>query len=70
MRGPSLGGEFECVINLSELQIDPALAAMSDSLPTSPSDVVIETFWCNTLGDAAGLEIFEVEMSETSSTAP
>jgi hypothetical protein len=54
--------EFEVVLDLHELQLDPALAHLKDELPKSPVDGVIESFYCTSAANPAGLEIVEVEM--------
>ena len=58
----SLGADnrFDVVLPLSEFRLDPSLAAKSDDLPADPLGSVVEAFWCHTLNEPAGLEIYDV----------
>lgn len=56
------GRDFEVLLKLRDFSLDPSLAQMKDKLPSVPFDLVVETIWCHTLGQQAGLEIFEVEL--------
>ena len=56
------GRDFEVLLKLRDFSLDPSLAQMKGKLPSVPFDLVVETFWCHTLGQQAGLEIFEVEL--------
>jgi ferric-dicitrate binding protein FerR (iron transport regulator) len=55
-------GDFQVVFDLDQFHLDPSLARMKDRLPTAPFRLVVESTWCHTLGNQAGLELFEVEM--------
>ena len=35
---------------------------MKNKLPSAPFELIVESFWCHTLFDQAGLEITEVEL--------
>ena len=43
-----------------------ALAAMQDNLPSSASDPIVESIWCHTLYQPAGLAITSVKIKEQS----
>ena len=59
---------FEMVLPLRDFRLDPSLADAKHRLPTVPFNLVVESIWCHTLYEPAGLEIAEVELlpSETS----
>ncbi|MCH8216564.1 MAG: FecR domain-containing protein [Planctomycetes bacterium] len=59
------GQAFEVMLPLHDFQLDPSLNKMKDSLPQAPFDLVVESFWCHTLGEQAGLEIIEAELIPT-----
>jgi len=56
------GRDFEVLLKLRDFYLDPSLAEMKGKFPSVPFDLVVETFWCHTLDQQAGLEIFEVEL--------
>jgi len=56
------GRDFEVLLKLRDFFLDPSLAKMKDKLPSAPFDLVVESIWCHTLDQQAGLEIFEVEL--------
>jgi len=56
------GRDFEVLLKLRDFRLDPSLAEMKDKLPSIPFDLVVETIWCHTLDQQAGLEIFELEL--------
>ena len=58
---PSRQG-FEVALHLRDFQLDPSLKEMKGKLPNAPFDLVVESFWCHTLGEQAGLAIAEVEL--------
>ena len=53
---------FDVVLNLSDFRLDPSLAGMKDELPADPVGSVVEAFWCHTLRESVGLEIYEVAL--------
>ena len=65
------GRDFEVVLSLQDYQLDPSLDDMKDKLPRVPFELVVESIWCHTLDQPAGLEIFEIELlsATASSTA-
>jgi hypothetical protein len=56
------GQEFEVSLNLRDFQLDPSLTEMKSKLPSDPFDLVVESIWCHTLYEPAGLEIVEAEL--------
>ncbi len=56
------GEDFEVVLRLRDFRLDPSLAKIKDKLPSAPFDLVVESFWCHTLDQQAGLEVAEVEL--------
>ena len=56
------GQDFEVVLHLRDFGLDPSLDAMKNNLPSTPFDLVVESFWCHTLDQQAGLEIAELEL--------
>jgi len=59
------GEDFEVVLQLRDFQLDPSLAKIKDKLPSAPFDLAVESFWCHTLDQQAGLEVTEVELIPT-----
>ncbi len=56
------GRDFEVILHLRDFLLDPSPIEMKNKLPSVPFDLVVESFWCHTLGEQAGLEIAEVEL--------
>ena len=56
------GQDFEVLLHLDDFQLDPSLDEMKNKLPSVPFDLVVESFWCHTLNEQAGLEIAEAEL--------
>ena len=56
------GQEFEVILHLRDFRLDPSLAEMRNELPSVPFHLVVESIWCHTLYQQAGLEIAEVEL--------
>ncbi|MHC4355224.1 MAG: ankyrin repeat domain-containing protein, partial [Planctomycetota bacterium] len=56
------GQDFEVVLQLRDFRLDPSLIEMEDKLPSTPFHLVVESIWCHTLDQQAGLEIVEVEL--------
>ncbi len=56
------GEDFDVSLSLRDFQLDPSLRHMSEKLPKDPFDSVVESIWCHTLVDPAGLEINEIEL--------
>ncbi|MCP4613353.1 MAG: hypothetical protein GY845_32075 [Planctomycetes bacterium] len=54
--------DFEILLQLKDFQLDPSLSEMKNKLPSDPFDLAVESFWCHTLNQQAGLEIMEVEL--------
>ena len=60
---------FEFVLPLRDFRLDPSLADAKHRLPTVPFNLVIESIWCHTLYEPAGLEIAEVELLPSEESA-
>ena len=56
------GQDFEVILRLGDFRLDPSLIEMKNKLPSVPFDLVVESIWCHTLGEQAGLKIVEVEL--------
>ena len=56
------GQDFEVLLELLDFTLDPSLIEMKNKLPSAPFDLVVESLWCHTLDQQAGLEIAEVEL--------
>jgi hypothetical protein len=56
------GEDFEVILELQDVQLDPSLAGMKDKLPSEPFHFVVETIWLHTLEKQAGLEVIDVEL--------
>ena len=54
------GQDFEVVLSLRDFRLVPDLP--KDELPQNPFGLVVESFWCHTLNENAGLEIAEIEL--------
>ena len=65
---PSREFQPDAPLNLSleieNFTLDPSLAAMEDDLPSSASDLIVESIWCHTLYEQAGLAITSVKITE------
>ncbi len=57
------GQEFEVFVELRDFQLDPSLVEMQNNLPSVPFNLVVESFWCHTLYEQAGLAVTEVELA-------
>ena len=53
-------------LEIEDFKLDPSLAAMADNLPSSANDLIVESIWCHTLYQQAGLAIASVELTEKS----
>jgi hypothetical protein len=66
------GQDFEVVLQLRDFRLDPSLIEMKkmkSKLPRTPFDLAVESFWCHTLDQQAGLEIAEVELLPAGASA-
>ncbi|HCO93844.1 MAG TPA: hypothetical protein DIU00_07835 [Phycisphaerales bacterium] len=65
------GEDFEVLLDLRDFGLDPSLGEIKDKLPRTPFHLVVESVWCHTLDQQAGLEIADVELlSPTTSVNP
>ncbi len=60
----SLGEEnqFDVILDLSDFRLDPSLDGLKEKLPSDPIGSVVEAFWCHSLNEPVGLELFEVAL--------
>ena len=56
------GEVFDVVLPLRDFILDPALKHMSKKLPASPFELNVESVFCHTLTQPAGLKLFQVEV--------
>ena len=56
------GQDFEVVLSFRDFRLVPTLKPLKDELPSTPFGLVVESFWCHTLNQNAGLQITEVEL--------
>ncbi|QDU38639.1 fec operon regulator FecR [Maioricimonas rarisocia] len=63
-------GEFEVVLPITALALDPSLNHMRHELPVRPTDLIVESVWCHTLYDRAGLAVTSVELIPPAGSAP
>lgn len=61
--------DFEVVLPLRDFRLDPSLAEIEHKLPGAPVDLVVESIWCHTLYEPAGLEISEIELLASEESA-
>ncbi|MBT5019347.1 FecR family protein [Planctomicrobium sp.] len=55
--------EFEVILNLDDYSLDPSLEFLKEKLPKGPAELIVESVWCHTLFDQAGLAITSVELN-------
>jgi len=58
------GNEFEVALSIEEFTLDPSLAAVKSRFAKSAKDLVVDSVWCHTLYQQAGLAIASVEITE------
>jgi ferric-dicitrate binding protein FerR (iron transport regulator) len=63
------GQDFEVLLDLGDFRLDPSLAEIKSELPSAPFHLVVESIWCHTLYEPAGLEISEVELLPPATSA-
>ena len=56
------GQDFDVVLDLRDFQLDPSLSAIKHKLPPNPFHLVVESTWCHTLYQRAGLDVSAVEL--------
>ena len=64
------GQDFEVILHLGDFRLDPSLIEMKNKLPSVPFHLVVESMWCHTLDEQAGLEIGEVELLPPTTDPP
>ncbi len=60
------GTAFNYALEIENFRLDPALSAKQDSFSSSADELVVESIWCHTLYEQAGLAITSVELTEQS----
>lgn len=55
-------GRLDITLPLSFFQLDPSLEAIKDRLPTDLAGLTVESCWCHTLFDPAGLAVESIEI--------
>ena len=55
--------EFRVVLPIAEFTLDPSLNAIKSRLAKSPEDLVVQSLWCHTLYQPAGLAVASIEIS-------
>jgi len=60
---------FEVILPLRDFRLDPTLTDAKHRLPPVPFNLVVESIWCHTLYEPAGLEIAEVELLPSEESA-
>jgi len=63
------GQDFEVVLNLEDFRLDPTLVELKSRLPSVPFHLVVESMWCHTWRESAGLEIIETQLVPPTTSA-
>lgn len=63
------GQDFEAVLNLEDFRLDPTLVELKNRFPDVPFHLVVESVWCHTWRESAGLEIFEIQLVPPTTSA-
>jgi hypothetical protein len=56
------GDDFDVTLPLRDFVLDPALKPMAQKLPSSPSELSVESVWCHTLTRPAGLQLYQAQV--------
>jgi hypothetical protein len=56
--------DFEFALPIERFTLDPSLAAMKSQLAKSGSELIVDSVWCHTLYQQAGLAVASVELME------
>ncbi len=56
--------DFNVTLRIEDFELDPSLAEMKHHLPKSPGDLIVESIWCHTLYQRAGLAVSSLELTE------
>jgi hypothetical protein len=56
------GRPFVVDLDLRDYELDPSLTYMKEKLPSVPFDLIVDSLWCHTLYDQAGLVITDMEL--------
>ncbi len=57
------GESFDVSLKIRDFTADPSLKGMRSQLPTVPFNLVVESVWCHTLKDPAGLELTHIDIA-------
>lgn len=60
------GAAFNHPLEIGKFTLDPALSARKDRFASSADELIVESIWCHTLYQQAGLAITSVELTEQS----
>jgi hypothetical protein len=58
------GEDFKITLRIEDFKLDPSLTAMKQRLSESASGLIVESMWCHTLYQPAGLAIASLELME------
>lgn len=58
------GTAFSRTLEIEDFTLDPSLSAIKDELAKSNNDLIVESIWCHTLYQQAGLAITSVELRD------
>ena len=58
----SIDEPFHVDVSLSNFKLDPSLNGVKNTLPARPFDLVVESIWCHSLYDRAGLRVTSIEL--------
>ncbi len=57
---------FNHFLEIENFTLDPSLSAMKDDLASSANELMVESIWCHTLYQQAGLALTSVEIKDKS----
>ena len=57
---------FKHTLRIENFALDPSLSAMKDNLASKSHELIVDSIWCHTLYQQAGLAITSVELKEQS----
>ena len=57
-------GDLDLILPINDFKLDPSLKSMKHQLPDLAHNLVVESLWCHTLYQQAGLSITSLELSE------
>ena len=57
---------FKRTLRIENFTLDPSLSAMKDNLASTSHELIVDSIWCHTLYQQAGLAVTSVELKEQS----